>query len=128
MAKVRWAVGISSVSGALAKPSNKGGQHSCGDYLIGTHRVAETMSDDCNRLYIRPKDVYKRSTTPSSAEMENRIRFTAVRQAVYNRAHDLTKISQDQVAFEAQKNQAGGIRSMKAWYWKQEGDLYDANH
>ena len=27
-----------------------------------------------------------------------------------------------------QRCQTGGIRSMKAWYWKQEGDLYDAQH
>ena len=125
MAKVVWSARIDSVSGALSKPS-KGGQHSCEKMLLGTHRVAETMSNDCNRIYIRRK--VKRSTTPSSREMENRIRFTAVRQAVYTRAHDLTKISQDQIAFNAQKNQAGGIRSMKAWYWKQEGDLYDAQH
>ena len=119
--------GIEILQGALARPSKKNG-HTHGRYFVAMHRTAETTNPECQRVYSWGKDRYKRSTTPSSREMENRIRFTAVRQAVYNRAHDLTKISQDQIAFEAQKNQAGGIKTMKAWLWKQEGDLYDAQH
>ena len=125
MAKVNWSAGIDSVSGALSKPS-KGSQHSCEKMLLGTHRVAATMSNDCNRIYIRKK--VPRSTPATAREMEARTRFAAVRAAVAARKIDLTKISADQAAFLAQKDQAGGIRTFNAWYWKQEGDAYDANH
>ena len=125
MAIVGWSAGIDYVSGALSKPS-KGSQHSCEKMLLGTHRIAATMSNDCNRLYIRKK--VKRSTPATAREMEARTRFAAVRAAVAARKIDLTKISADQAAFLAQKDQAGGIRTFNAWYWKQEGDLYDANH
>ena len=128
MAKVRWSTGIDSVSGALAKPSKKSSQHSCGDYLIGKHRVAATTSKDCNRLYMQKADVYNRTTPVTASEMQNRTRFAAVRQAVWNRAHDLNKISQDQAAFIAQKDLPNGKRTMNAYLWKLEGEAYDANH
>ena len=125
MAKVVWSAGIDSVSGALSKPS-KGSQHSCEKMLLGTHRVAPTLSPDCNRLYIRKK--VKRSTVPSAREMQARLRFKTVSQNVAERKIDLTRMSQDQQAFLAQKDQAGGIKTFNAWYWKQEGDAYDAQH
>ena len=128
MAKVRWSAGIDSVSGALAKPNKKSSQHSCGDYLIGKHRVAPTLNSDCNRLYLHKSDVYKRSTVPSAREMQARLRFKTVSQNVAERKIDLTRMSQDQQAFLAQKDQPGGIRTLLAWYWKQEGDAYDAQH
>ena len=128
MAKVRWSAGIDSVSGALAKPDKKSSQHSCENYLLGKHRVAATTSKDCNRLYMQKADTYNRSTPPSAREMQNRTRFAAVRQAVWNRAHDLNQISGDQAAFIAQKDTAGGIRTMYAYLWKICGDAYDANH
>ena len=128
MAKVRWSAGIDSVSGALAKPNKKSSQHSCESYLLGKHRVAATMSSDCNRLYMQKADTYNRSTAVTAREMQARTRFAAVRQAVWDRAHDLNKISQDQAAFIAQKDTAGGIRTMNAYLWKLEGDIYDANH
>ena len=123
MAKVEWSAGIDSVSGALSKPS-KGSQHSCEKMLLGTHRVAPTLSNDCNRVYIRKK--VKRSTVPSAREMQARLRFKTVSQAVAERKIDLTRMSQDQQAFLAQKDT--GIRTMLAWYWKQEGDAYDQEH
>ena len=123
MAKVEWSAGIDSVSGALSKPS-KGSQHSCEKMLLGTHRVAPTLSNDCNRVYIRKK--VKRSTVPSAREMQARLRFKTVSQAVAERKIDLTRMSQDQQAFLAQKD--SGIRTMLAWYWKQEGDAYDQEH
>ena len=125
MAKVGWSAGIDYVSGALSKPS-KGSQHSCEKMLLGTHRVAATMSSDCNRLYLRKK--VQRSTPVTAREMQNRTRFTAVRQAVWDRAHDLNKISADQAAFLAQKDLPNGKRTMYAYLWKLEGDAYDANH
>ena len=125
MAKVAWSAGIDYVSGALSKPG-KNGQHSCAKMLLGTHRTAPTESKDCNRLYLRKKT--KRSTSPTEDELFARIRFASVAQAVSDRAKDLTKITADQRAFLAQKDLAGGKKTMKAWYWMVEGDAYDAQH
>ena len=125
MAKVNWSAGIDSVSGALAKPS-KSGQHSCEKMLLGTHRVAATESKDCNRLYLRKK--VERSTSPGANELFARVRFTAVAAAVATRSKDLSKITQDQMAFIAQKDLAGGKKTLKAWYWMVEGAAYDQEH
>ena len=127
MAKIQWAPGIQSVSGALAKPKKRNG-HSCGDYLIGTHRVAPTESNDCNRLYIKNADTYNRSTALSEDEINARNRFKAVSKAVKARKRDLTYIAQDQIDFMAQLNTAGGKKTMQAYLWKVCGDAYDAQH
>ena len=94
--------------------------------LLGTHRVAPTESNQCNRLYLRKKT--KRVTSPSEDELFARIRFSTVAQAVNERKKDLTKITADQQAFIAQKDLAGGKKTLKAWYWMVEGDAYDAQH
>ena len=125
MAKVEWSAGIDHVSGALSKPS-KSGQHSCTKMLLGTHRVAATESKDCNRLYLRRK--VERSTPLSNREVAVRARFTAVRAAVATRAADLSKQLADQQAFMAQKDQAGGKKTLKAYYWKVCGEEYDEQH
>lgn len=121
MAKVVWSNGIDYVSGALNKV--KGGQHDHEKMLIGTHRTAATTSTHCNRLYLREKP--QRSTQPSAKELALRERFTAVRAMVYARSRDLMKISQDQIDFLAQKNLAGGKKTMNAYLWKVCGDEYD---
>ena len=125
MAKVEWSAGIDSVSGALAKPS-KSGQHSCTKMLLGTHRTAPTESNKCNRLYLR-KPV-KRSTALSEDEINNRNRFTAVSRAVKARKRDLQYIAQDQIDFMAQKDTAGGCKTMLAYLWKVCGEAYDQAH
>ena len=125
MAKVEWSAGIDSVSGALAKPS-KSGQHSCTKMLLGTHRVAETTSKDCNRLFLRKK--VQRSTTPKATELANRNRFSAVTRAVAARSQDLSQITTDQENFIAQKNNAGGKKTMKSYLWSLELATYDAAH
>ena len=125
MAKVEWSAGIDSVSGALSKPG-KNGQHSCAKMLLGTHRVAATENPNCNHLYLRKKTT--RSTPPGEDELFARIRFTAVARAVNTRRKDLTKISADQQAFLAQKDLAGGKKTMKAYYWMVCGDAYDTEH
>jgi len=122
MAKVEWSAGIDHVSGALSKPSKKG-QHSCKKMLLGTHRVAATQSDACNRMYIRPK--VTRTAPLKQEEIEARSRFAAVRAMVQTRSKDLTKITADQAAFEAQKDLSYGKKTMLAWYWKVCGDAYD---
>ena len=125
MAKVEWSTGIDSVSGALSKPS-KSGQHSCTKMLLATHRIAETTSSDCNRVYLRKK--VKRSTPVTTKEMRIRVRFTAVAEAVKQRKNSLEHASSDQAAFLAQKDAADGKKTMKAYLWKVCGDLYDAEH
>ena len=114
MAKVEWSAGIDSVSGALAKPG-KSPQHSCAKMLLGTHRTAATTNSNCNRLYMRKKVV--RSTPVTADEISARIRFTAVAQAVNSRQRDLNKITQDQMAFIAQRDTPGGKRTMKSYLW-----------
>ena len=125
MAKVNWSAGIDSVSGALAKPT-KSGHHNCEKMLLGTHRVAATTSDTCNRVYIRRK--VERSTTPKAKELAARSRFTEVSAMVRTRSKDLMQIAADQAAFLAQKDTAGGIKTMKAYYWHICGEEYDQQH
>ena len=125
MAKVTYSAGIDSVSGALSKPS-KSGQHSCSKMLLATHRVAATTSNQCNRLYLRTK--VERSTPLTSNELDARARFAAVAAAVKARKSDLNKITTDQQNFAAQKDTAGGKKTMKAYLWKVCGDEYDAAH
>jgi hypothetical protein len=125
MAKVTWSAGIDNVSGALAKPGSNP-QHSCEKMLMATHRTAPTENPNCNRLYLRKKTKIK--VSQSSRSLNARARFTAVREAVELRKTDLQKITQDKAAFEAQKNTAGGKKTMKAYLWKVCGQEYDAQH
>ena len=127
MGVVRYATGIESVSGSLAKPKKKNG-HKCGDYLIGTHRTAATENPNCTRLYIRKETTYDRTTPLTSKELLARGRFAAVSAAVKVRAKDLMQISADQAAFLAQKDLPDGKKTMKAYLWKVCGDEYDAQH
>ena len=127
MGKVKYATGIDYVKGSLSKPKVKDG-HSCGTYLIGTHREAATENPNCTRLFVRDADTYKRTTPLSDKELAARARFTAVQAAVKTRANDLTKIAQDQEDFVAQKDTAGGKKTMRAYLWAVCGALYDAQH
>ena len=127
MGKVTYAPGIEYVQGALAKPKKKDG-HKCGDYLIGTHRTAATTNPNCTRIYLRKADSYERSTPVTTNEVKQRNRFSAVAAAVAARAKDLMKISADQAAFAAQKDQPDGVKTMKAFLWKLEKEAYDTEH
>ena len=128
MAKVEYADAIKTVSGALTK-INKKSPHA-GDHkmVLATHRVAATTSPDCSRLYIRGLSAVTRSTPASSDELAKRARFKAVAQAVATRAKDLNKISADQMAFAAQKDQPNGKKTMKSYLWSLELATYDQNH
>ena len=44
------------------------------------------------------------------------------------RKEDLSKITDDQIAFAAQRNEPNGKKTMLAWYWKVCGDEYDESH
>ena len=96
MAKVEWNDAVKSVSGALVK-INKKSQHAADQKMIlATHRVAATEDTHCNRLYIRA------------------------------RGKDLMQQATDIADFLAQKDTAGGKKTMKAYLWKVCGDAYDA--
>jgi prephenate dehydratase len=125
MAKVEWSAGIDSVSGALSKPS-KSGQHSCNKMLLGTHRVAATTSNKCNRLYLRKK--VERSTAPSADEQAARQRFAVVSAQVAARKKNVATMSSDQAAFLAQKDQPGGKKTFVSYLWMVVGDAYDEQH
>ena len=127
MGKVTYAPGIQYVNGALAKPKKQNG-HKHGDYLIGTHRTAPTESNECTRIYIRKADTYERSTQPTGDELKARERFAAVAAMVKARKGDLSQISADQDNFLAQKDTAGGKKTMRAYLWKVCGEEYDAQH
>ena len=124
MGVVKYASGIEYVKGSLAKPSKKG-SHTHGTYLIGTHREAATQNPKCTRIYVKDAETYNRTTPPSVREMNARNRFAAVAAAVKARKEDLTKVTTDQAAFLAQKDQPNGKKTMKAYLWKVCGDAYD---
>ena len=125
MAKVEWSAGIDHVSGALSKPG-KNGRHSCSKMLLGTHRVAATTNPNCNRLYLRKK--VERSTPVTADEVARRNRFGAISASVNARLKDLSKISADQQAFLAQKNEPGGKPTMLSYIWSLEMAAYDQAH
>ena len=127
MGKVTYSPGIEYVNGALAKAKKKDG-HRCGDYLIGTHRTAATQNPDCTRLYIRKGTSYERTNPLSSKELDARARFSAVAAAVKARKSDLNQITTDQQNFAAQKDTAGGKKTIRAYLWKVCGDEYDTAH
>ena len=128
MAKAKvGAAGIEYIQGALKRPKKQNG-HNHGNYLVMTHRTAPTESENCQRIYSFDADRYTRSTQPSSDELNARERFKIVAQMVKARKEDLTKISTDLANFLAQKDLAGGKKTMKAYLWKVCGEEYDAQH
>ena len=119
---------FSSVSGALTK-INKKSQHA-GDQkmLLCTHRTAATTSPNCNRVYVRNLQNVTRTTPVSTEELALRGRFAAVSAAVASRAKDLNKMGPDKTAFNAQKDQPGGKKTMKKYLWSLELAAWDDAH
>ena len=125
MAKVVWQSGIEYVSGALCKCGKKE-PHKHGRMLLATHRKAATTSDSCNRIYLRDETNIQISNSADSVWA--RQRFHDVAAMVRNRSRDLSKITQDQMNFIAQRNNPRGIKTMRAYYWHICGQEYDAQH
>jgi hypothetical protein len=121
------AAGIETISGAMKKPKKMDG-HNHGNYLVATHRTAATTNPNCQRVYSFDADRYKRSTPPTVNELFMRQRFAAVKAAVKAREEDLSKVDADQAAFIAQRDTAGGKKTLKAYYWKVCGEEYDQIH
>ena len=125
MGKVKWTPGIDYVSGLLSSRPKAGDPHSSHtSVFLATHRTAATQNPDCSRLYLVGE--YKRSTVPQAKELAARARFAAVAAAVKARSKDLMMQAQDIADFLAQKDTAGGKKTMKAYLWKVCGDEYDA--
>ena len=127
MGKVTYSPGIEFVQGSLAKPKKQDG-HSHGDYLIGTHHTAATTNPACTRIYVRKGDTYGKNISQTPDSQWARGRFQNVASAVATRAKDLTKVTTDNAAFLAQKDQPGGKKTMKSYLWKICGDAYDEQH
>ena len=127
MGKVSYSPGIEFVSGSLAKPKKKDG-HNHGNYLVAVHREAPTTNPNCQRVYSFDADRYKRTTPLSSDETEARTRFSEVASAVALRKKNLSQIAQDRAAFNAQKDEPGGKKTLKAYLWKVCGEAYDQQH
>ena len=117
MAKVVWAPGISTVSGALQKINKKSPHAADQQMLLATHRKAATTSTDCNRLYLRGLSAVTRSTPVTPDERAQRTRFGAIAKAVNTRRKDLSKVATDLEAFNAQKDTAGGYKTMRQYLW-----------
>ena len=125
MAKVVWQSGIEYVSGALCKCGKKE-PHKHGRILLATHRKAATTSDSCNRIYLRDETNIQISNSADSVWA--RQRFKTVAGMVRQRSRDLSKLTQDQMDFIAQRNNPRGIKTMRAYYWHICGQEYDAQH
>ena len=125
MAKVEYADAIKTVSGALTKINKKSPHAADQKMVLATHRKAATTSPDCSRIYLRGLSSVTRSTALSNHERAIRLRFKTVAQMVIERKEDLTKVTQDQAAFLAQKDTANGKKTMKAYLWYVCGQEYD---
>ena len=117
MAKVEYADAIKTVSGALTKLNKKSPHAADQKMVLATHRVAPTTSNACSRLFLRGLSSVTRSTPVTAEEQVVRTHFAAVSRAVALRKKDLTKVAADLAAFNEQKNEPGGKKTLKAWYW-----------
>ena len=129
MAKVEYADAIKTVSGALTK-INKKSPHAADQKMdkksphaadqkmvLATHRVAATTNPACSRLYLRGLSSVTRSTPVTSDERAQRTRFAAISRAVNTRRKDLAHVAEDLAAFNAQKDTAGGYKTMRQYLW-----------
>ena len=128
MAKVVWAPGISTVSGALSKINKKSPHAADQQMLLAKHRVAPSESTDCNRLYLMGINAVSRSTEPSADELAVRTRFAIVSAQVAQRKKSLATMNADREAFYAQKDTPGGKKTLTAYLWMVVGAAYDAEH
>ena len=117
MAKVEYADAIKTVSGALTK-INKKSEHAADQKMVlATHRKAPTTSNACSRLYLRGLSAVTRSTPVSSEERAQRNKFAQISKEIALRKQDLAKVATDLAAFNAQKDTAGGYKTLKQYLW-----------
>ena len=128
MAKVEYADAIKTVSGALTKINKKSPHAADQKMVLATHRVAATTSPACSRLYLRGLSAVTRSTPVTADEQAQRARFAAIARAVAARGKDMAQTAQDITAFNAQKDQPGGLKTLKAYRWNICAQAYDQNN
>ena len=114
-----------TVSGALNKINKKSPHAADQKMVLATHRKAATQSKDCSHVYLRSLSSITRTTPLKQKEVAIRQRFQAVRAMVAARKEDLSKVTQDQIDFLAQKDLANGKKTMNAYLWKVCGLEYD---
>ena len=126
MAVTTLAPMFGETSGAVTKIHKKG-QHAADEKMVLlTHRKAATSSKKgCQRVYLRTLKNVTRTTPLKPKEVSIRQRFQAVRAMVAERKEDLTKVTQDQIDFLAQRDLANGKKTMNAYLWKVCGQEYD---
>ena len=128
MAKVEYADAIKTVSGALTKINKKSPHAADQKMVLVTHRVAATTSPACSRLYLRGLSAVTRSTPVTADEQAQRARFAAIARAVAARGKDMAQTATDIAAFNAQKDQPGGLKTLKAYRWNICATAYDQNN
>jgi len=128
MAKGKVVALYETLSGALTKINKKSQHVEDQRMILATHRVAETTSKGCNRVYIRTVENITRKTPFSNDERAAQGRFGVVAAAVAARAKDLSKVTTDQQNFLAQKDLPNGKKTMKSYLWSLELAAYDEEH
>lgn len=133
MAKILYAPGIEEVSGALSKINTKSIHKNDGNMFLATHRRAATVQN-CSRAYYRKYNnlPWSQTTTISQATESLRLRFTEVQAGVNSRAKDLNKITADQEAFmairEDVRKKCGVYPTMKIFLWSVVGNEWNGQH
>ena len=85
--------------------------------LLATHRKAATTSTDCNRLYLRGIQSVTRSTPYSQEELAAQTLFSRISKAVALRRKNVELMVTDQQAFQAQKDNPNGYKTIKQYLW-----------
>lgn len=114
---VKFVFGIDNVNRKWALRSEKASKDGGKKQYFGSYE-----SNRPNKYGIRPVHVLfvrkNYRTTPYSAEeIAAKALFAARVTWIIARKQDLTKIAQDQAAFLAQRDTAGGVKSLNAYYW-----------
>ena len=128
MAVTKYAPMFEVVSGALTKINKKSPHAADQKMVLATHRVAPTTSKNCLRVYLRDLDSITRSTPVKASEIQQRQRFAAISAAVNARLKDPSKMAADEAAYRAQKNTAGGKKTLRSYVWSLEMVAYDGQH
>ena len=128
MAVVEYADAIKTVSGALTKINKKSPHAKDQKMVLGTHRKAATSNPNCSRIYLRGLSSVDYPVAQTEEAINARNRFSAVSRAVKTRRKDLSHMAQDLQAFNAQKDQPNGKKTMTAYLWYVCGQEYDQAH
>ena len=128
MAVVEYADAIKTVSGALTKINKKSPHAKDQKMVLGTHRKAATSNPNCSRIYLRGLSSVDYPVAQTEDAINARNRFSAVARAVKTRRKDLSHMAQDLAAFQAQKDNSNGKKTMTAYLWYICGQEYDQAH